>query len=337
MQISASIYSNAQKNLSQVAEDLVKHAIDMAHVDCNDEEKVFEDIHWLNQNTEIPVDLHIIAAHPEKYFDLISQSKIKTLSLQYEDMVDKQILFDERLKSTSLGLAITTDTPISVFAEYAHVCSFILLMSTTPGQSGGVFDPKNFKKIHDFKKQFPQHKIQVDGGVNGEVSFILRNLNVDSIVSGSYLMRADNMANALIQLKYKPSDSHFYVKDIMLPKIDCPCILQNEDLLKALEVVDAYKFGFVNVVDEKNTLLGILSNADIRKAFITHLKNESKAKDVSFYMNANPITIHEDATVTEMLLKIKQLHFPILFLPVINSKQEITGVITFNNLIKGEL
>ena len=97
MKISASIYSNKNKTLAEIAQDLVLHNIDMAHVDCNDDGRVFEDISWINRNTDIPVDLHIIAEHPEQYFDLIASLDIKTLSLQYENIKNKEIYKDQRL------------------------------------------------------------------------------------------------------------------------------------------------------------------------------------------------------------------------------------------------
>lgn len=336
MKISASIYSNKNKTLAEIAQDLVLHNIDMAHVDCNDDGRVFEDISWINKNTDIPVDLHIIAEHPEQYFDLIASLDIKTLSLQYENIKNKEIYKDPRLSKTQVGLAIMTDTPIDVFLDYADICDFVLLMSTTPGQSGGTFDAKNFSKIHAFKKKYPHHKIQVDGGVNGEVSFILRNLNVDSVVSGSYLMNAPDIAHALMHLKYKHSDSHFYVRDIMIPLVSCPHIHTDATILEALRVVDTYKMGFVNIVDDHNQLLGILSNADIRRAFISILENKSEEK-LSYFINSQPITIEANNTVTEMLLKIKSLEFPILFMPVVDTENKLMGVITFNNLIKGEI
>lgn len=80
----------------------------------------------------------------------------------------------------------------------------------------------------------------------------------------------------------------------------------------------------------------ILSNADIRRAFISILENKSEEK-LSYFINSSPITIEANNTVTEMLLKIKSLEFPILFMPVVDTENKLMGVITFNNLIKGEI
>jgi len=54
-------------------------------------------------------------------------------------------------------------------------------------------------------------------------------------------------------------------------------------------------------------------------------------------VNRTPVVAEEDFTVVDLLKLIKQKSFPISYLPVINDKREVTGTITFFNLIKGEL
>ena len=44
MKISASIYSDKQRPLEKVIQDLVRHQMDLLHVDCDDDLAVFEDI-----------------------------------------------------------------------------------------------------------------------------------------------------------------------------------------------------------------------------------------------------------------------------------------------------
>jgi len=84
-----------------------------------------------------------------------------------------------------VGLAITSETSIDVFKKYQHF-DFVLFMTTSPGKSGGTFNKNNFGKIRQFKSLFPEAKVHVDGGVNDEISFVLRNMGVSLIVSGSY-------------------------------------------------------------------------------------------------------------------------------------------------------
>ena len=54
-------------------------------------------------------------------------------------------------------------------------------------------------------------------------------------------------------------------------------------------------------------------------------------------INKNPKTIQDTANVLEMLELIKQSKFPIMYLPVVDKSGNAKGIVTFVNLIKGEL
>ena len=46
---------------------------------------------------------------------------------------------------TEFGIAVTTNTSILEFNKYSSYCKYILMMTTTPGESGGDFNNANFK------------------------------------------------------------------------------------------------------------------------------------------------------------------------------------------------
>ena len=117
---------------------------------------------------------------------------VEYITFQYENSIGPLVIPDEI--TGKRGLAITTPTSVKVFDKYSDM-DFILIMATIPGQSGGVFDQKNFSKIRQFRRTYPRKSIHVDGGVNAEVSFILRNMGVSSSVSGSYLFGESSVGN----------------------------------------------------------------------------------------------------------------------------------------------
>jgi len=53
-------------------------------------------------------------------------------------------------------------------------------------------------------------------------------------------------------------------------------------------------------------------------------------------VNRNPIAVHEELTVKELLGFIRRQPISINYLPVINAHGQLTGSLTFNDLIKGE-
>lgn len=334
MKISASIYSDKKRTLKEVIDDLVQHQVDLLHVDCNDDLTVFEDIKAIRSWCHLPIDLHIITENPEKYIDLLIENPVEYITFQYEQLSSHLNLPKEI--TGKKGLAITTPTSINVFDEYADF-DFILIMATVPGQSGGVFDKINFSKIRQFRMKYPEKSIHVDGGVNGEVSFILRNMGVSSSVSGSYLFNAPSIGHALMNLTKREIESQFQIGDFMMPLNECPVVeFESISLKNILQSIEDGNLGFCLVVDKNGILKGLVSSADIRKAMLRHLTDLTKIEAMDL-VNLNPISVFDDNTVVDLLQKIKKCTFPIMYLPVVKKDGKANGIINFAYLIKGEL
>ncbi len=334
MKISASIYSDKKRPLKEVIEDLVQHQVDLLHVDCNDDLSVFEDIALIRELCALPIDLHIITSDPEKYFPLLRQHPVEYVTFQYEDLTNSLKLPADI--SGKKGLAIITPTPVDVFDDYANF-DFILIMATIPGQSGGVFDKINFSKIRQFRKKYPNKSIHVDGGVNGEVSFILRNMGVSSSVSGSYLFNAPSIGHALMNLTKREIESQYHVEDFMIPIEECPVVrIEAISLKHILETIERGNLGFCLITDQEGDLRGIVSSADIRKAMLRKLDFLQTIEPFDL-INTGPQTVANDATVVEMLQLIKKCNFPIMYLPVLKKERKAVGIVNFVHLIKGEI
>lgn len=334
MKISASIYSDKKRPLKDVIFDLQAHQVDLLHVDCNDDVSVFEDIKNIKTWCDLPIDLHIITPYPSKYKDLLRENPVEYVTFQYEDLKEK-IELPSNFKGKK-GLAVITPTDVSVFQEYEDF-DFILVMATIPGQSGGIFDTFNFSKIRKFKKLYPAKSIHVDGGVNGEVSFILRNMGVSSSVSGSYLFNGPSIGHALMNLTKRNVESQFVLSDFMIPLEESPVIdLKDLSFKHVLETIEKGKLGFALVVKENNEYVGLVSNADVRKTLL-HSINDLSNLDVSMMINTASVGIQETATVNDMLQLIKKYAFPITYLPVLNEGLNAVGIVTFVNLIRGEI
>ncbi|MBK9592401.1 MAG: CBS domain-containing protein [Crocinitomicaceae bacterium] len=336
MKISASIYSDKNKDILDTIKDLNDSHVDYIHVDCNDNLNVFADIETIQRNSHIPIDLHIITSDAGRFYPALEKFDIDFVTFQYEDLTNKKLQIPKEFTG-QLGLAITTNTDISVFEDYKEDFDFILFMATVPGQSGGKFDPINFRKIREFKSKYPDKKVHVDGGVNGEVSFILRNMGVDASVSGSYLFNSTNINSALLNLKLNEIESHFLVGDFMRDLSESPVVYEHELSLKtALEKMAAGKLGFVMVLGEDDKMRGIIGNGDLRNGLLKNIKDLNDIK-VSEIINENPLTINRNYTVFQLLRFIKNQNRPVLYLPVINDSGQAVGTVNFMNLIKGEL
>jgi predicted transcriptional regulator len=202
--------------------------------------------------------------------------------------------------------------------------------------SGGKFDKQNFKKIQQFKNSYPGVKIHVDGGINEELSFILRNMGVDAAVIGSYLFRNNYIGSALLRLNSNDIESHYSVRDFMMDYDEIPIVNEHSaTFIDVLKTIDKYKMGFTSITDTHGEMKGIITNADVRKCLIRNF-DAIASIDVNEMINRDPAFVYENETVSDILNYIKSLNFPVLFLPVVDENRKITGAIKFNNLIKGE-
>ncbi len=334
MKISASVYSNKERPLEDLIRELDECHIDLLHIDCNDDPAVFDDIKKIRKFSRTPIDIHIISNTPEKYFDQIQDLELEYVTFQYEN-ISKKLVFPKAPKS-KFGLAIVSDTPVEVFEEYKDDCDFVLIMTTTPGQSGGKFRNDNFKRIRQFRNTFPGKEIHVDGGVNHEVAFILRILGVHSVVSGSYLVNHKSIGTALLHLKSSIIHSDYRLKDFMISKEDSPVISENNLTVKnIIKNIEANKLGFTIIEKENGEILGLSSNADIRRGLIKNIDDFSSVK-VDDVVNYNPVTINEDSSTSELLKLVHKNNLLISFLPVVDNKNRLTGSVTFINLIRSE-
>ena len=111
---------------------------------------------------------------------------------------------------------------------------------------------------------------------------------------------------------------------------------ENLKLIKILEIIEEKGFGFCIIEDEKAQFVGIISMADIRRALIRNAGHCESLK-ISDMINRNTITVKNHSTVREMLSLIRKQTFPITYLPVVDDQNKTYGIISFVNLIKGEL
>jgi len=92
-------------------------------------------------------------------------------------------------------------------------------------------------------------------------------------------------------------------------------------LRSALTKIENGQLGFCLVTGEEDQFVGIISSADIRRSLLKKL-DSLKSLDVHDMINSSPVSIHEDATVIELLQCIKRCSFPVMYLPVLKFGQK---------------
>ena len=267
MKISASVYAAKTTPLPRLAQELEALGVDYLHVDCNAEPAVFDDIRVLKQHCDLPVDLHIIADSIAPYWQRATHTGVDYLTVQYEHLpAGFQLPQTDAFK---VGIGITGGTPVEALLPYREQFDFVLLMTTTPGQSGGRFDKRTFARLRAFNRLFPEKQIHVDGGITDEVSFILRMSGVACAVSGSYLLGAPSLGIALRDLKGHPSSDSFKLAEFMIPREELEVLTLGEfDFKGLLRNIDRVGLGVALVEHPDGRFAGILSNADVRRGLL---------------------------------------------------------------------
>lgn len=335
MKISASLYSATNQDLPSLVQELDALNLDYFHIDYfeGQEAKVKKDIAAIQHISDTAIDLHAIGADSKGFFELADECAVSQLTLQLENLKNELVV--PKRRDYKFGLAIVNETSIDALAQYAEDLDYILLMTTTPGKSGGKFAKDSFERIRRCRKMYPKLPIYVDGGINAEVSFILRLLGVSQAVSGSFLVNNNNIAAAISDLRFHQKGSDFLLQDFMQNKEDLPILDKaTADFETVVSAIEEFKMGFV-LYENLQGFQGITSNADLRKGILKNIQdlNQIRVEDL---INASPVTISDQATTYEMISLIKSCAFPILFLPVVDENKHLKGVITFNELIKGE-
>jgi ribulose-phosphate 3-epimerase len=336
VKLSASIYSQKELPLELAVHELQVQGADYLHLDCNDRLEVFDDVPVIRKYFHSSLDLHLITPYPATYWNFIRRSPVEFVTLQYE-VLERFEPFPSDLNCRR-GIAIMSDTPVEVLEPYRSYFDFILLMATVPGRSGGKFNKENFGKIRRARELFGDKRIHVDGGVNAEVAFVLRSLGVDVAVTGSYLYGGGSLGAAMLHLKSgdRLTSQECRVCDFMLTGGELPIL--NRRVLSfrgVLEMLEAYRLGFVLVVDDGGVLEGIVSQADMRRAMLGHFEYLPMVPAEAM-LNRKPLVARDDWSVAQMIDFVKRQRMPINFLPVTDGTGVLVGALVFHNLIKGE-
>jgi acetoin utilization protein AcuB len=114
------------------------------------------------------------------------------------------------------------------------------------------------------------------------------------------------------------------------------------DIVETKEKMEQHHVRHLPVVDDKNRLIGIVSDRDIRSALPSRLKrNQNEAQgygelsgyNVKDIMSRNPTTVSPSDTIQDALLLIQRQRVGAL--PVIDADGILKGIISVRDLLRG--
>lgn len=212
MKIAPSLLAADFSKLEEEMQDIEKGGADLVHLDVMDGRFVPNIsfgppvIQALRPITKLPFDVHLMIYHPEDYFDILKNIGVEMASFHIEAVthVDRVI---HALKSANIkcGLAVNPGTSLLMIDTVLPLLDYVLIMSVNPGFGGQKFIPYAVDKVKQLKKMITEKQlsvsIEVDGGVNQDNAFLLKNAGADILVAGSSVFGKSDRAKAIHELR----------------------------------------------------------------------------------------------------------------------------------------
>ena len=122
------------------------------------------------------------------------------------------------------------------------------------------------------------------------------------------------------------------IRDIMLKNDDIPKINYQSSLGDAIIEISNKKVGFTAIVDEKNIIVGIFTDGDLRRAL---LKQKDINSPISECMSKKPITLNENKLAIEAINIMEKSKISGFI--VRNDKNNPTGIVNLHVLLKQKI
>ena len=143
----------------------------------------------------IPLDVHLMMYHPEKYVNQFCDAGADILMVHAEACEDLSAVLDSiKKRGIKSGVAVNPDKPIDLFLPFLDKIDQILIMSVYAGFGGQKFIPETIEKVkqvaESVAEKYTHIDIEVDGGINNDTAKICIASGVNVLVAGSYIFGA---------------------------------------------------------------------------------------------------------------------------------------------------
>lgn len=160
----------------------------------------------LRKITKLPLDVHLMIDHPERYLRQFAEAGADLLTFHIEAAPNPQPLINE-IHSLGLkaGLALNPATPLGTLDAYLGDVDLVLVMSVPAGFGGQKFHDVALEKLQTLRTQLikngrPEVILEVDGGVNASTIAKCAQAGARWFVVGSAIFGQPSYGAAVQQL-----------------------------------------------------------------------------------------------------------------------------------------
>lgn len=160
----------------------------------------------LRSITGMPLDVHLMIAHPAEYVEDFVAAGADWISFHAEvTRHPGEMLGLIRSYGKRAGLVISPQTPAQRIFDYLDLMDFALVMTVMPGFGGQKIIPAALGKVGGIKEEAARQgldlEVEVDGGVKTENLGLVLEAGTDIVVVGSSIYAAADPRQASLDIR----------------------------------------------------------------------------------------------------------------------------------------
>ena len=207
-----SLLSADFSQLNQELHKLEQAGVDGLHFDVMDGQFVpnisvgFPVLEAVRRETNLPIDVHLMIAQPERYIEQFAQAGADFISVHVEATPHiHRALELIKLQNIKAGVVINPGTPVELIKPVLSIVDYVLVMTVNPGFGGQQFIQSCVAKVQQLAElkaiNSYDFDIEVDGGINDQTIKLCAEAGASMFVAGSYFFKHHDYAVVTQDLK----------------------------------------------------------------------------------------------------------------------------------------
>jgi ribulose-phosphate 3-epimerase len=153
--------------------------------------------------TNCKFEAHLMVEDPQEWVEK-NGNKVDMILVHFESNYDlNKILMTVKNIGKKVGFVLNPETPIEKLRNFLDELDQVLIMAVNPGFYGSLFLPEMLEKIRRLRFMKKTLDIEVDGGITDKTIELVDQAGANMFVSGSFIVKADNVNEAINNLKNK--------------------------------------------------------------------------------------------------------------------------------------